>query len=383
MDIIDESDSESSDSAAVALNYISNPNVGEQRIVTNPYMIERMATNPVTGERLHPALQAQINRNQHRSGNTLSAVHHGATAIPLSHPENYSSSMLPSHVPQQQGPSTAPTADETNVYDPFAAAGLDLQRERQNLNALNEAAAAESRRFLSARQVMEEQFFVRQLQLKTLLLSIAKKRGLVGVSDGVCETVTFALQEHLEDVIEQLVAISKKRTDEQKPQLPFEVISEPHQIVKRIQKAEETEKRRLQHEEHLRILIEAKAFREARGNEEELDSKTAERLRSVEDAEKERQKLTDINDAALLAIGGGTEFSFKKKTATTTPTTVAQIPLQTSFLPASALSTRDASVSRCLCLQDCIHYLERDYHSTKSNLLFKLYHRVGVNRLRR
>jgi hypothetical protein len=90
-------------------------------------------------------------------------------------------------------------------------------------------------------------------------------------------------------------------------------------------------------------------------------------------------------DAALLAIGGGTEFSFKKKSIARAAVTTSSQAFSAgpSFLPASSLSAQDESMQRQLTLHDCIHYLERDYHTTKSNLLFKLYQRIGLTRPRR
>lgn len=96
--------------------------------------------------------------------------------------------------------------------------------------------------------------------------------------------------------------------------------------------------------------------------------------------------LISFADAALLAIGGGQEFSFKKKAAPAAMPVSAvagSMPAVSSFLPASSLNDRDGAMQRQLTLQDCIYYLERDYHTTKSNLLFKLYQRVGISRPRR
>ena len=130
MDLNDESDSDSSESAGVALNMIAGG----------------------TGsgiERMHPALQAQLLRaQQRRAATTLHAIQHPtglapSSVLPMKHP-----AMTPTHLAQPrqlpvcnldfgrllsaiycsvciQRPSTA--ADETNVYDPFTAAGLDLQ----------------------------------------------------------------------------------------------------------------------------------------------------------------------------------------------------------------------------------------------------------------
>lgn len=98
--------------------------------------------------------------------------------------------------------------------------------------------SAEARRTLTASQIRDEQFFVRPDTLQAVLFqigsrtvwrqpcctdtecTIAKKRGLLGVSSGVAEVVSFAMQQRLEDIIEQLIAASKKRVDLLKTSLP-------------------------------------------------------------------------------------------------------------------------------------------------------------------
>ncbi|XXQ35412.1 Transcription initiation factor TFIID component TAF4 C-terminal domain-containing protein [Plasmodiophora brassicae] len=343
MDDVDDdaSDSESSESAGIAMAMIAQP------------------------ERVHPAVQLQLNRaRQNRQQTSLQGIQRAPAP--------------PAQASRQQ--TTGGVGEDVNVYDPFVAAGLDLNTERLALNKMSIPVSAEARRTLTASQIRDEQFFVRPDTLQAVLFQIAKKRGLLGVSSGVAEVVSFAMQQRLEDIIEQLIAASKKRVDLLKTSLPYDVINEPAQITKRIKKADEDEKRRLEEEEKLRILEHAKALRGAHVAESDIDSRIVEALKRVEEEEKERQKVYDMNEAVRTAIGGS-ETIFKKKVAPMA-SSASRPPPSSTFLPQSTVLDQDEVKNRKLELQDCLYVLERDYHTAKSSLLFRLYNRLRPPRPR-
>ena len=133
---------------------------------------------------------------------------------------------------------------------------------------------------------------VNQAAMRHRIENIGRRFPINRVDDKVYEYMTLALQERLRSVVEELVVISRKRTDDPGPSyFTFTETSDTKSSLREIERREREETERRERDQRQRLLEEARANRKNKAMQERVS-------RVVQD---EENKSTD--NTAFLALG--------------------------------------------------------------------------------
>eukprot|EP01097_Dermamoeba_algensis_P008140 TRINITY_DN5288_c0_g1_i1.p1 TRINITY_DN5288_c0_g1~~TRINITY_DN5288_c0_g1_i1.p1 ORF type:complete len:671 (-),score=212.52 TRINITY_DN5288_c0_g1_i1:56-2068(-) len=192
-----------------------------------------------------------------------------------------------------------------DLNDVTRIAGIDLKEEASNI--LGGADDADSSYNGDDAQ---NNWTLNPGPLLHLLQESAARHGLKSIKDDVMEFVSVAMQTRLRNLMEDLIAASKHRTDSQKDDMNFTVTTDPKKYLRNLEKIEREEFERKDIEEKERLLREAKDG----GGSDRSDQHM-----KVKAQHEEKIRVTEANITALKAIGDHRPLGQKRFPTTPTP----------------------------------------------------------------
>eukprot|EP00475_Leptophrys_vorax_P012889 TRINITY_DN1925_c0_g1_i10.p1 TRINITY_DN1925_c0_g1~~TRINITY_DN1925_c0_g1_i10.p1 ORF type:complete len:429 (-),score=88.89 TRINITY_DN1925_c0_g1_i10:1800-2939(-) len=231
-------------------------------------------------------------------------------------------------------------------------------------------------------RAQKEQFFLNMDTLMHKLRQITSDNGLDGFTEGVCETLSLAVQEHVRTFLDQLITVSKWRLDLKSEQMQTQTTSTPMADLRRIAMLESQAAERKKKQEKDELAFQAATVRSNR--KEELSDEMKMRqdhINRVRSQEEEQRQIESANFAAMAATGLG---SIKKRAKSGSSSAIKPVVKDgsssaptASFLPPSSVATKNSlRQNRRITLLDVIFLLEQDPRLSRSPLLYFTYYRL-------
>jgi len=224
---------------------------------------------------------------------------------------------------------------------------------------------------------IEEMALVNPHLIRQRVDMIASRFKLKKVDEKLYEYVTLALQERLRSVTEELVIISRKRTDDPGPShFTYAETSDTKNVLREIERREREDSARKEAEEKQKILEAARNSKKERKENKALQDKFN---RVVQEEEAKR-----TNNTALMALG---DIGLKKRPPANqrpggpTGAVGQQMPQMSTSASPGALPAQGHQVSK-ISYRDALLFAERDVDMRLNESLLALKCTLGKSVLK-